>query len=309
MGAFATNRQNWRWTQWTLEFFALVTMILIFFTKETFPQNIKRRIAKENGEPLPSKPPVMNVIQAFLQISLIRPVHMLFTEPILAFICLYISVNFGVLFSFFAAIPYTMATVYGFGIEQSGLVFLAVFIGCLLGMVTITVCDGIFYKPQISRHPGGKVPPEYRLYSAMIGSIGLPLGLFWFAWTAKSDVSWASPVVAILPFSWGNLCVFVSTAQYITDTYKGSIVASASGASTLTRYSFSGIFPLFIIQSRCFLILSQIFANNILVFKGMGVGWALSLFGFVTVALLPIPWIFFKFGPSIRAKSKYDTIQ
>ena len=49
----------------------------------------------------------------------------------------------------------------------------------------------------------------------MIGSIGLPVGLFWFAWTAREDISWASPTVAIVPFAWGNISIFISTIQYV----------------------------------------------------------------------------------------------
>ena len=43
------------------------------------------------------------------------------------------------------------------------------------------------------------------------------------------------------------------------------------------------------------------------VYENLHISWALSLFGFVTVALLPIPWMFYKFGPQLRAKSKYPT--
>lgn len=31
----------------------------------------------------------------------------------------------------------------------------------------------------------GKIPPENRLYSAMIGSVVLRAGLFWFTWSAR----------------------------------------------------------------------------------------------------------------------------
>ena len=59
----------------------------------------------------------------------------------------------------------------------------------------------------------GLVEPEHRLYAAMIGGIGIPIGLFWFAWTARSDVHWASPVVSTIVFAWGNLCVFVGRSK------------------------------------------------------------------------------------------------
>ncbi|OKL61553.1 hypothetical protein UA08_03457 [Talaromyces atroroseus] len=185
---------------------------------------------------------------------------------------LYVSCAFGTLFSFFAAVPYTFSSVYVFTIDQSGLVFLSIAIGCFLGIITI------FF-----------IPPEHRLYSAMIGSLGLPLSLFWFGWCAREGISWAVPAVAIIPFAFRNICVFVSIMQYSGYTYKGNVVASSASANCLARYTFSGIFPLFTIQ----------------MYERLGIDWASSLLGFVALALLPIPWVLFKFGSKIRAKSSY----
>lgn len=44
-----------------------------------------------------------------------------------------------------------------------------------------------------------------------------------------------------------------------------------------------------------------------LVYDKLGVDWACSLLGFVSLLLLPIPWVLYKFGPTVRAKSKYET--
>lgn len=175
---------------------------------------------------------------------------MVLTEPLVTLVCLYVAINFGILFSFFAAIPYTFGKVYGFGIEKSGLVFLCVAIGCALGLTTMLICDTTLYRPKASRYPPHKIPPEHRLYPAMIGSIGLPISLFWYAWTARSDISWASPAIAVLPFSWGVLCIYVSFAQFMADTYKGTVVASQSSANSMCRYTLAGTFPLFIIKSK-----------------------------------------------------------
>lgn len=45
------------------------------------------------------------------------------------------------------------------------------------------------------------------------------------------------------------------------------------------------------------------------VYNGLGIPWATSLFGFVSIALMPVPWVLFKWGPQIRAKSHYETIK
>jgi hypothetical protein len=138
---------------------------------------------------------------------------MLFTEPIVAFLSLYVAFNFSVLFSFFAAFPYTFKKVYGFDTEQSGLVFLAIGVGCAFAVATVIACDEYLYQPQVKKSHlegrGGVVAPEFRLYPAMMGSFGLPVGLFWFAWSAGEESHWSVPVVGSVFFAWGNLSVFI----------------------------------------------------------------------------------------------------
>lgn len=102
---------------------------------------------------------------------------MLVTESIVGFLSLYIAFNFGVLFTFFAAFPYVFGSVYGFGTEQSGLVFLALGVGCLLAVPTVLLSDRYLYLKQhrlsIASGMKGVVAPEHRLYPAMIGCFGL----------------------------------------------------------------------------------------------------------------------------------------
>jgi hypothetical protein len=130
------------------------------------------------------------------------------------FLSLYTAFAFGILFLLFAAIPYTFQRPpYNFTISQTGLVFIAVGVGVGLAALTGIVLDRTIYqKKHIQANAKGRqhARPEHRLYSAMVGSIGIPIGLFWFAWTADKGVHWAVPVVATVPFAWGNLCLFVS---------------------------------------------------------------------------------------------------
>ena len=46
-----------------------------------------------------------------------------------------------------------------------------------------------------------------------------------------------------------------------------------------------------------------------LVYDRLGIDWATSLLGFISLALLPIPWILFKWGPDIRKKSAYKIVE
>lgn len=273
-------------------FFYLESMLVgVIFGRETYAPVLKARKARKLNLPVPPSPPAWTKVKMFMTIALIRPVAMLFIEPIVTFICMYVACEFATLFCFFASVPYVFETVYGFSTVDVGLIYISIAVGCILGFLTIVVSDILFYRPQIAKHPPHRVPPEYRLMPAMVGSLGIPVGLFWFGWTARADISWTSPAVAIMPFAWGNLCLFVSTMQYLVDTYQRTTVASAASANSLARYLLAGAFPLFTIQ----------------MYERLGIGWASSVLGFIAVALLPVPWVLYRFGKQIRSKSRYET--
>ncbi|KAK3081205.1 hypothetical protein LTS18_009092 [Coniosporium uncinatum] len=220
---------------------------------------------------------------------------MLIAEPIVGFLSLYTAFAFAVLFGFFAAFPFVFGRVYGFTTSQIGLTFLAIGLGVLISVVVSVVFDKVLYQKQhrkVLAEGGTIVQPEHRLYSAMIGSIGMPIGLFWFAWTSRSSIHSMVPVLGTIPFAFGNLCIFTSTALYLVDVYGPLNGASAMAANGLLRYALGAAFPLFTVQ----------------MYTTLGIGWATSLLGFVSVAMLPIPWVLFAFGRRLRSRSHYDTL-
>lgn len=76
---------------------------------------------------------------------------------------------------------------------------------------------------------------------------------------------------------------------YKNDVYLSKFGASAFASDIITRYLFSSVVPLFTVQ----------------MIDKLGFDWAMSLVAFITVVLLPIPWLIFRFGPRLRAKSSY----
>ncbi len=49
----------------------------------------------------------------------------------------------------------------------------------------------------------GRVPPEERLVPMMAGSIALPIGLFWFAWTSHPSSSPIPQIISGAPVGMG----------------------------------------------------------------------------------------------------------
>jgi len=96
-------------------------------------------------------------------------------------------------------------------------------------------------------------------------------------------------MIAGIVFGMGNVMVYASGAIYFIDAYGRANGASAIGANGLMRYIAGGAFPLFTTQ----------------MYRGMGIEWATSLLGFISVSLVPLPFIFFCYGHRIRARSSY----
>lgn len=260
---------------------------------ETYKKTILQRRAKAlkqpNASPTTDSPPLSAVIQRIV----LKPFKMLFVESIVLFMTIYMAFNFAVFYSFFAAFPYVFGGKYGFTPGQEGLTFISVALGCVIGFLAVVYIDRRTYPTLEAKYGVGAVPPEHRLYGAMVGCALNPISLFWFGWTANAGVYWLSPVIAAVPFAVGNIMVYSSGALYIMNSYGSLHGASALSANSLLRYAGGGAFPLFTVQ----------------MFSSLGIGWASSLLGFVSVALVPVPWVLYKYGRRIRAHSQYIVIE
>ncbi|KAJ2988147.1 hypothetical protein NUW58_g4129 [Xylaria curta] len=248
LGVFLVDRAGWRWTQYTLVFFSAFSLVGALIGSESYHPVIQRRRMKQLGMKPPDSPSLRDTLHEFLTAGILRPLHMMFTEPIVGCLCLYVAFIFGVLFNFFGAFFYIFQSVYNFTLVQSGLVFLAIALGCVIGAINIEICGRLFYQPQVRRFPPHQVPPEYRLLPAMIGSVALPISIFVFAWTTRPSISPAVPILAIVIFGAGNINLFVSALQYTGDVYHRTNVASATSANSLARYGLAAVFPLFSLQ-------------------------------------------------------------
>lgn len=139
------------------------------------------------------------------------------------------------------------------------------------------------------------------------GSFAIPISLFWMAWTSRPDISIWSPLASSVLFGYGILCIFitrfvssqvpgdttfadhhVNSYQYIIDSYE-IYAASALASITMIRYMASG----------GMVIVATPF------YKNMGVHYTLTIMACLSALLTPVPFVFYKYGPWIRSKSKY----
>ena len=114
-----------------------------------------------------------------MRVATIKPLKMLVVEiPVLS-LSLYTAYAYALIFSYFASSAYVLPREYGFNLREVGLSFISVIIGFILAGVLFKICDKLFYRPALAESGGKLAPPEHRLYAAMIGSVCLPVALFW----------------------------------------------------------------------------------------------------------------------------------
>lgn len=147
------------------------------FMSETFKRQILITRLKKRGTPIAAHPHPFAEMRRKLRINIVRPVHMMFTEPLVGYLSIYTGFAFGMIFSFLASYSYVFERIYGFGTKSTGLTFLAILPGFVCGLIIFGVFDKTLYaRARIAAN--GNPAPEHRLYPAMVGSIVLPIALF-----------------------------------------------------------------------------------------------------------------------------------
>ncbi|KAH0529208.1 hypothetical protein TsFJ059_003978 [Trichoderma semiorbis] len=299
LGGFINYFTHWRWTYYVLLIWAGVMWVaIVVLVPETYHpiilRNKARKMRKDTGDDrwlAPSEKTQKTVVQA-VGTSLQRPFQLLIFEPMCLSLCIFTAILLGILYLFFGAFPLVFATNHGFNLWQIGLTFVGIGVGMVLGMLTDPVWFRIRARlmaklEQETGVPGGS-EPEFRLPSAIVGSVLVPIGIFMFGWTTYSSVPWIVPIIGSAIFGLGNLLVFTSVFTFLVDAYP-MYAASALAANAFVRCSFAAVFPLFGTQ----------------MYNKLGFQWASSLLAFLTVAMMPFPYLFFKYGKKIRSKSRF----
>ncbi|KAF2132141.1 MFS general substrate transporter [Dothidotthia symphoricarpi CBS 119687] len=222
-------------------------------------------------------------IGRMIGISVYRPFHLLLTEPVVFWFSMWVSFSWAILYLTLAAIPLVFQANHGFSLQQSNAVFAAICISSLL-----TTVLSIFQEKVAKKHGKLTSTPESRLYFSCVESACLPIGLFMFGWTSSSSIHWIVPAIAIGIATTGIFVIYLSTFNYLADTYH-RYASSALAAQSFCRNILGGIFPL---------ITTQMYNN-------LGYGPASSLLGGIGTLLTIVPWILVFYGPRIRARSKF----
>ncbi|KAK4667757.1 uncharacterized protein QC764_704880 [Podospora pseudoanserina] len=290
IGGFVSQTIGWRWDFWIVLIISVVVCGLTeLFNQETNPRVLIERKVKrlasesgrkdlrscfETGEQMSQKRILLN--------GLVRPTKMLFLSPLVFFVSIYIAFTYGTLYLLFTTIPLVFQETYGWSIGITGLIYICLGIGNMCGwaVVTATSDKGVVRR---TKQNNGVFEPEMRLSLSIWASTLLPITFFWYGWTTHYHTHWIVPVIALFPFSFGIIGIFIPLTTYLIDCYP-IYAASAIAANTVARSLAGMLLPL----------------AGPSMYENLGLGWGNSLLGFICILMIPVPLLLGRYGARLR---------
>ncbi|KAK6955102.1 hypothetical protein Daesc_002732 [Daldinia eschscholtzii] len=296
-GFIVSSYLGWRWTMYIASIMGWVAFTLdLLFLRETYPPVILiekaaelRRRTRNWG--IHAKQEEIEVdFGELVQKNFTRPMRLLFGEPIVTLLSVYMAFIYGLLYLFLTAYPFVFTGVHHFNAGQSGLAFFGMIIGQLLAGIVVLL-DQPSYQRKLAANNGIPIP-EWRLPIVIAGGVSFTGGIFWFGWSGyRADIHWIVPAASGILTGFGLMGIFLQALNYLVDAYL-MFAASAIAGNTFLRSLCGAGFPLFATY----------------MFNGLGIQWAATLLGCVAAILVPIPVLFYLYGHKIRAKSKFAPI-
>ncbi|KAM0720743.1 hypothetical protein Q7P37_004880 [Cladosporium fusiforme] len=295
-----TGVLSWRWAEWIMLITdgLIIAMVLIGKAETLAPRLLEykayyfRKLTGDDRFRAEADLHGLTTLQ-ILKKNFSRP-FVLALEPIVVSWTLYLTVIYIVLFTFLDGYPYIFEMTYGINSGLSFTIFVGLFIGILLNVLLVPI---VYHqtKKQLLRDgddgKGSKLERETRLLYSMYGAPTIPIGLFWMAWTNFAHISIWSPICASLFVGFGIISIFISAYMYIIDSYEVN-AASALTFVALVRYLAAG----------------GMTVVGVPFYKNLGPRYTLTILACISVAVVPIPYALWKWGPRIRARSKWAVV-
>ena len=294
-GGYLSEAKGWRWVFWVIAIAtgALAIGAFIFLRESYEPTLLARRAAtlrKSTDNPnLRSKfdSPDRKTSDIFLQ-AIIRPSKLLVLSPIVFTLSLYMAIVYGYLYLLFTTLTPVFQRQYNFSSGNVGLTFLGIGVGSLLGLIIFGALSDPILKLMTKRSGKGEMKPEYRLPPLIPSALLVPLGLFWYGWTAEKSLHFILPILGTMFVGLGLMATFMSINLYLVDAYTIH-AASARAASTVLRSLAGAFLPL----------------AGPSMYAALGLGWGNTLLALIALAMSPVTWVLLKYGERIRKSKRF----
>ncbi|GMM58273.1 Flr1 protein [Maudiozyma humilis] len=297
LGAAMVVAKNWRWIFWLQTFMSAATFaILALFFKETSASSIlsrrASRLRKETGDDRyytkQERIDAENDFWKMIGNTLSTSVQIIVREPIVLAFDLYCALAYGSFYLFFESFPIVFVGIYNFTLIESTLAFMGFAVG---GAIAFAIFLTYLVKVLAPKFQNGTFVPESYMPLLMGVCWFFPLAIFLFGWAASTH--WIVPIIAEIFFVICVFNLFQVTFSYLAFAFPKHTAAVFAG-NGLFRAGFACSMPLF----------GQAMYNNLAI-DGYPVGWGSTIVGFLTIALCAVPFALYKYGASLRKRSRF----
>lgn len=289
--SFIVANMNWRWVFHFLSIFnAAIAIVGTIFFRETYSptllynkcQALKKETDNKHLHTIYEIADGETKWGQFM-VTVSRPVKLLFTHPMVLGLGSFMAFTYGFMYLMIVTFPKVYKVKYGFSVQITGLMYLPMGVGYILGIIFFTIAIDKIYKKLTARN-GGVPKPEYRLPCLCFSGVGIPVGLIWYGWSAEKELHWIMPAIGTAIYAFSFIAVFQTIQNYLIDM-NNRFAASAVAAAAVFRSFFGFLFPLF--------------ANKM--YDRLGYGWGNTMCGLVGLVLgLPFPIFCLMYGERLR---------
>ncbi|OAL50994.1 MFS general substrate transporter [Pyrenochaeta sp. DS3sAY3a] len=293
--AYTVYAKSWRWSQWEILLMsAPILPLFLLLLPETNPTTILHRRTLRlrtltSNASLHTSSSLLHAHTSFastLASAAIKPLEIGVKDPALFFVNLYTALTYAVYYSYFEAFPLVYPYVYGFTVLETSVVFVSIVVGFLVALGVYYAYLAWYLVPDIKER--GMRAQEHRLVPAVFASVGMPVGLFIFGWTAKESVHWMVPTLGIGIYACTCFVLFQCIINYVPMSYP-QYAASLFAGNDFCRslFAFGAVLfgrPMYV---------------NLGISKGTTVLAGLNIAGIFGITAI---WYY---GAKLRAKSKF----
>ncbi|KAM0454692.1 hypothetical protein ACHAO4_004504 [Trichoderma viride] len=294
VGGFIVQYSTWRWMFWSTAIFQAVLEVssLTVFHESYAPVLLRRRAEKRRQETGDSR--YYSEIEKResgrstawkIRRSLTRPVRLLMFHSIIQMDAILEGINYGLLYFTLSSFSALYVNTYGESIAISGLHYIAICLGEILGsQICGPLMDYLFTR--LKSRDGSTRVPELRIPLMLPSALLTPIGFLLYGWAAKYHLFWLVLDIGAVLLSLGMQVFGTTMRAYVMDAYDEH-VSSASAATQLLKSLLAFAFPLF----------------SDSMYKALGYGWGNSLLAFLSIGItIPSICILWYYGASLRAR-------
>ncbi|KAB8228940.1 major facilitator superfamily domain-containing protein [Aspergillus alliaceus] len=290
-GGFLVQYVSWRWCFYVISIaIAAVQVAGLLLLRETYgPVLLKRKAARlrktTGNQNLHTE---HDRASTLLMKNLIRPFRLLITQPIVQVLSLYLAYLNGILYLMVATFPDVWTGIYHESISIGSLNYLSMTVGLAIAtQLGVRYADKVYQRLRAENN--GHAKPEFRLPTLCVVALVVPVGLFWYGWSARINIHWIMPNIGAAIYSGATVVQLVCVQGYLIDTYQ--LYAASAMASVMVLRNLLGFaLPL---------VAPSLYGN-------LGFAWGNTLLACVAVVIgIPAPVLLWYYGEALRGLSTY----